>query len=98
MKTLQESEIEARLAKRPDWSRLGDSISRTFQFRGFVDAMRFVNAVAEHAEKTRHHPDIMIRWNKVTLTLTTHDANGLTEKDFSSAAKADETSRKIEKG
>jgi 4a-hydroxytetrahydrobiopterin dehydratase len=47
--------------------------------------MAFVQRVADHAEKVQHHPDILIRWNKVTLTLSTHDAKGLTVKDFDSA-------------
>ena len=51
--------------------------------------MKFVNAVAKAAEKACHHPDIDIRWNKVTLALTTHDAGGLTEKDFDLARKFD---------
>jgi len=64
-------------------------IHRTYQFKDFPAAMKFVNAVARAAEKAWHHPDIDIRWNKVTLALTTHDAGGLTEKDFSLAAKFD---------
>jgi 4a-hydroxytetrahydrobiopterin dehydratase len=51
--------------------------------------MRFVNAVAQAAEKAQHHPDILIRYSRVTLTLATHDASGITEKDFSLAKKAD---------
>jgi 4a-hydroxytetrahydrobiopterin dehydratase len=54
--------------------------------------MQFVNAAAEIAEAAQHHPDIDIRWNKVTLALTTHDAGGLTEKDFALAKKFDELS------
>ena len=64
-------------------------ISRTFEFADFPAAMKFVNPVARAAEKSCHHPDIDIRWNKVTLALTTHDAGGLTEKDFTLAAKFD---------
>ena len=67
----------------------GTTIARTFQFKDFPAAMKFVNAVAELAEQAWHHPDIDIRWNKVTLTLTTHDAGGLTEKDFDLARKFD---------
>ena len=71
------------------WRRKAQVIQRTYQFKDFPAAMKFVNAVARAAEKARHHPDIDIRWNKVTLALTTHDAGGLTEKDFSLAAKFD---------
>ena len=62
-------------------------ITRTFEFKGFTEAVAFVNKVAILAEKENHHPDIDIRWNKVTLTLTTHDAGGLTEKDLLMAEK-----------
>ncbi|HTV63762.1 MAG TPA: 4a-hydroxytetrahydrobiopterin dehydratase [Verrucomicrobiae bacterium] len=77
----------------PNWKPKGEVISRTFEFKDFPAAMKFVNAVAEAAEQAWHHPDIDIRWNKVTLALTTHDAGGLTEKDFALARKADELSR-----
>ena len=71
------------------WQRNGEVISRTFQFKDFPAAMKFVNAVALVAEQVQHHPDIDIRWNKVTLALTTHDAGGLTEKDFALARQCD---------
>ena len=81
--------IKAALPSIPQWRRTAAVIRRTFEFDDFVVAMKFVNAVAKAAEKAGHHPDIDIRWNKVTLALTTHDAGGLTEKDFALAAKAD---------
>ena len=74
----------------PEWRRKGSSIARTFEFDDFVTAIKFVNAVARAAEKANHHPDIDIRWNKVTLVLTTHDAGGLTAKDFALAARFNE--------
>jgi 4a-hydroxytetrahydrobiopterin dehydratase len=64
-------------------------IARTFEFKDFPAAMNFVNAVATLAEQAQHHPDIDVRWNKVTLALTTHDAGGLTEKDFALARQCD---------
>ena len=64
-------------------------MQRTFSFENFVDAMSFVNRVADLAEDFQHHPDILIRYNKVTLTLSTHDAGGLTDKDFAFAREAD---------
>jgi 4a-hydroxytetrahydrobiopterin dehydratase len=76
-------------ADAPQWQRNGEVISRTFQFKDFPAAMEFVNAVALAAEQVQHHPDIDIRWNKVTLALTTHDAGGLTEKDFALARRCD---------
>ncbi len=89
MKKLNAAEIKAALGKIPTWKKKAAVISRTFQFKDFPAAMKFVNAVAEVAEKEQHHPDIDIRWNKVTLALTTHDAGGLTEKDFALAKKFD---------
>lgn len=74
----------------PDWSKKGALISRTYQFRDFATAMEFVKAVAKIAEREQHHPDIDIRWNKVTLALTTHDEGGLTEKDFELAGEFDQ--------
>ena len=73
----------------PRWKKKGAVITRVFEFKDFVSAMKFVNTVARLAEKAWHHPDIDIRWNKVTLALTTHDAGGLTEKDFALARKFD---------
>ncbi len=73
----------------PAWTRRGSTIRRTFEFADFVVAMKFVNAIARAAEKAQHHPDIDIRWNRVALGLTTHDAGGLTAKDFALAVRAD---------
>ncbi len=89
MSKLNASEIKSSLADVPEWTPKGATIARTFQFKDFPAAVRFVDAVAEIAEQAWHHPDIDIRWNKVTLTLTTHDAGGLTEKDFALAQKFD---------
>jgi 4a-hydroxytetrahydrobiopterin dehydratase len=86
---LDEAKIILALASVPDWQKKGGVISRTFQFKDFPAAVKFVNAAAQLAEEEWHHPDIDIRWNKVTLALTTHDAGGLTEKDFSLAKKFD---------
>jgi len=67
----------------PAWWIDGEEISRTFEFADFGEAMGFVNRVALAAEKADHHPDIDIRWNKVTLTLSTHSAGALTDFDRS---------------
>ncbi|HSM01774.1 MAG TPA: 4a-hydroxytetrahydrobiopterin dehydratase [Acidimicrobiia bacterium] len=67
----------------PAWSIDGEAISRTFEFADFGEAMGFVNRVALAAEKADHHPDVDIRWNKVLLTLTTHSAGALTDRDRS---------------
>lgn len=85
MTALSPAEIQKALKSRPDWKRRGKIITRTFELRNFADAMRFVNAVALEAERANHHPDIDIRWNQVTLALTSHDAGGLTVRDFDAA-------------
>jgi len=86
---LAEAKIPTALASIPNWQLQDEKIVRTFQFKDFPDAIRFVQSVAVLAESAWHHPDIDIRWNKVTLTLTSHDAGGLTEKDFALARKLD---------
>ncbi|HEX7470717.1 MAG TPA: 4a-hydroxytetrahydrobiopterin dehydratase [Verrucomicrobiae bacterium] len=89
MKKLNAAQIKTALASVPDWKKNDVCITRTCQFKAFPAAIKFVNAVARLAEKAWHHPDINIRWNKVALTLTTHDAGGLTRKDFILARKFD---------
>ena len=86
---LAEAKILPSLALIPEWQLQDGKILRTFQFKDFPAAIKFVEAVAGLAEHAWHHPDIDIRWNQVTLTLTTHDARGLTEKDFSLAREID---------
>lgn len=89
MPALTAKKINLHLKAVPDWSKRAQIISRTYQFEGFLDGISFVGRIARKAEKANHHPDIDIRWNKVTLALTTHDAGGLTEKDFSLARQCD---------
>jgi 4a-hydroxytetrahydrobiopterin dehydratase len=89
MDRMSEAEVKEALKAVPEWSETGGAINRTYQFPGFVEAMKFVNAVAQQAESDQHHPDILVRWNKVTLSVSTHDAGGITAKDFALAAKAD---------
>lgn len=86
---LDEPGIREHLASVPHWERRGSQIVRTFERKDFVAATGFVVAVAVLAERADHHPDIDIRWNKVTLTLTTHSAGGLTDKDFALARSID---------
>lgn len=86
---LSEEQIKARLGDVPEWVEAGGSIQRTYSFNDFLSSMSFVNRVADAAEADQHHPDILIRYNKVTLTLSTHDAGGITEKDFALAARCD---------
>lgn len=86
---LNDGQVEAALRGATEWSELGDTIQRTYQFRNFVESMAFVDAVAGVAESDQHHPDMLIRYNKVTLTLSTHDSGGITQKDFDAARKYD---------
>ena len=76
----------------PSWKLADDSksITQLFMFKDFVKAMAFVGVVADIAEEEGHHPDITIKYDKVTLRMTTHDAGGLTESDFIVAAKIDD--------
>lgn len=89
MEKLTDGEIASRLRAMPDWDEVGGVIQRTYQLGDFLASMAFVQRVALHAERVQHHPDIMIRWNKVTLSLSTHDAGGITEKDFDFARQID---------
>jgi 4a-hydroxytetrahydrobiopterin dehydratase len=90
MPKLTAAQIKSALIAVPDWKKTGATIARTFAFKDFPDAIRFVHAVAKVAEQAGHHPDIDIRWNKVALTLTTHSAGGLTKKDFKLARQFDQ--------
>jgi 4a-hydroxytetrahydrobiopterin dehydratase len=85
MALLTDDEIQQRLAGLPDWTRQGDSIITVRKLAGFSAAVLYTAAVGHLAETANHHPDILIQWNKVTLTLSTHSAGGLTEADFALA-------------
>ena len=85
--TLQE--IGDLLGEVPQWQLVEGHIERTFVFERFVDAIEFVNIVAEIAESAGHHPDIDVRYTSVKLVLVTHDAGGLTGKDFDVAKRID---------
>lgn len=80
-KKLTDDEVRQALEALPGWTRAGDEIVKAFRFDDFVHAMEFVNRVADEAEAAQHHPDIDIRYNKVTMRLSTHDAGGLTQND-----------------
>ena len=86
---LTDAQIEKAIKAVADWAHVGDVIQRTFAFDNFITAMAFVNRVAQEAEAAQHHPDILIRYNKVTLSVNTHDAGGITKKDFDLALKID---------
>ncbi len=86
---MSESEVAKALRGVPEWAELHGAIQRTFSFANFVESMKFVDRVAALAEAQQHHPDILIRYNKVTLTVNTHDAGGITSKDFALAHAVD---------
>jgi 4a-hydroxytetrahydrobiopterin dehydratase len=90
IRALNEAEIAAEMEKATLWKREGKEIVRLFQLKGFGEAIRFVNAIAEQADKADHHPDILVQYSKVTLRLSTHDCNGLSARDFALAKVADE--------
>ncbi|HET9649780.1 MAG TPA: 4a-hydroxytetrahydrobiopterin dehydratase [Microlunatus sp.] len=83
---LNEDEIARRLESLPAWHATdangSSAITATFEFTDFVDALDFVNQVGHEAEQVNHHPDIDIRWNRVTLVQSSHSAGGLTAADF----------------
>jgi 4a-hydroxytetrahydrobiopterin dehydratase len=85
MGKLTAAEIQEQLAKLPAWARDGVAIRKTFRFPSFAAAIAFVDKVAMIADAADHHPDILIRYDRVTLTLSTHSAGGLTERDFALA-------------
>ena len=90
---LNQSQVSTQLTRLPSWNRRGKRISRTFVFDDFMQGIRFLNRVARLAEGMNHHPDIFIRYNKVGLSLTTHDEGGLTIKDFKLAQKINRIKR-----
>jgi 4a-hydroxytetrahydrobiopterin dehydratase len=85
MDRLSDADVVTGLARLPGWARAGDVIEKEYTLAGFPDAIAFVVQVAFAAEKANHHPDIDIRWNRVRLALTSHDAGGLTGRDLSLA-------------
>jgi 4a-hydroxytetrahydrobiopterin dehydratase len=95
MPALSTKQVSLYLKAVPNWSKRARTIIRTFKFEGFLNSIAFVNRIARKAQKINHHPDIDIRFNKVTLTLTTHDEGGLSEKDFSLARQCDEAFSKF---
>ncbi len=83
---LTDAQVEEGLKRLPGWELKDGEITRLYKFADFKAALAFVNRVGELAEAADHHPDIDIRYNKVRLTLSTHSAGGLTEKDLRLAA------------
>lgn len=82
MEKLTDEQINAALNELEGWETQEDFITKSFEFENFAEALSFVNRVGEIAEKADHHPDIMFGWGYAEIALTTHDAGGVTEKDF----------------
>ncbi len=92
-KQMSLKEIENRLKNVKKWNRSGNSLEKEFEFKDFRQAVQFINKVADVAEAENHHPNILLHdWNKVRLSLSTHAASGISQKDFSLASKIDEIS------
>jgi 4a-hydroxytetrahydrobiopterin dehydratase len=89
MERLSDDEIRQGLASLAGWERLGDALAKQFSFSDFKAAMAFANRVAAVAEELDHHPDILIQYDTVTLTLSSHDAGGITERDLRLARRID---------
>ncbi|MEQ9357742.1 4a-hydroxytetrahydrobiopterin dehydratase [Coleofasciculus chthonoplastes] len=82
---LSGAEIQEKVKSLDGWTIEGKELRKTRQFKDFVEAIAFVNKIVEPAEAAGHHPDLAISYNKVTINLTTHEAGGLTAKDFEMA-------------
>ncbi|NJL44667.1 MAG: 4a-hydroxytetrahydrobiopterin dehydratase [Leptolyngbyaceae cyanobacterium SM2_3_12] len=83
---LSPADIQSKLSQLPDWSLDGKTITSVRTFKNFIAAIQFVNQLVEPAEAAGHHPDLQISYNRVIVSLSTHDAGGLTDKDFALAA------------
>jgi 4a-hydroxytetrahydrobiopterin dehydratase len=82
---LSQTEIDQKIQAIPQWQQSAQTIKRTFKFKNFVEAIAFVNQLVEPSETAGHHPDLTISYNQVIVSLTSHDAGGLTDKDFALA-------------
>ena len=87
--TMTEEQANNLLKQIPSWTIKDGHVFKQFKFKNFVEAMEFVNKVAEIAEQEQHHPDINISYNKVIIETWTHAINGLSENDFILPAKID---------
>ena len=77
-----EAEIQGALAELPGWKQQGKAIAKVFDLKGFKAAMAFAGTVGELAERADHHPDILIQYHRVTVTLSSHDKGGITDRDL----------------
>jgi 4a-hydroxytetrahydrobiopterin dehydratase len=89
MKKLTQQEIDKHLKAHPGWTLDESAIHKQYAFKSFPDAIAFVTRLAFDAQEADHHPDLQISYRKVTVTWSTHDAGGLTTKDFDGAGQSD---------
>lgn len=90
MAKLEKAEIEQRLGALPGWEFKDEAISKLYRFKEFMDGIRLLDRVAEMAEAADHHPDVKINYTRITFTCSTHDQDGVTEKDFKLASQIEE--------
>jgi 4a-hydroxytetrahydrobiopterin dehydratase len=91
---LSDLEIQRALGRLAGWARRGDTLMKTFTFGTFAEGISFVNRVATAADASNHHPDIDIRYTKITCILSTHDAGGVTEADLKLAEEIEKAATK----
>jgi len=82
MAKLSPEQITEKLKALPGWERRGEAIAKLYTFKEFMEGIRFINQIAEIAEKMDHHPDFTVNFRRITFALSTHDQGGITEKDF----------------
>ena len=87
---LSSEQISERVRSMSGWQQQGKELVKTYRFKNFVEAVDFVNAITREAEAAGHHPDLLVRWGEVTVHLSSHDAGGVTDKDFKLAQKIDQ--------
>jgi 4a-hydroxytetrahydrobiopterin dehydratase len=90
---LSDLEIQRALGGLTGWTRRGETLTKTFSFERFSDGIAFVDRVARIADEMNHHPDIDVRYTKITMTLSTHDAGGITQSDLTLAERIETESR-----
>ena len=89
MDRLNDSQVSDRLKKLSGWEKKGDAIRKVYLFKNYYETMAFVNATAWISHKEDHHPDLEVGYNKCGVTYSTHDAGGITAKDFECAEKVE---------
>ncbi len=88
---MAQDEVVARLRRYPGWQAQGDALVRQYTFSSYPDAIAFVTRLAFDAEASDHHPDLLIRYRKVTVTWSTHSEGGVTDRDFAGVEQSDRT-------